>query len=50
VTHDFRSAAVKAQQAVHFNMWSAGKVLLRGIRFGVWQSAEYQGRERRGQH
>lgn len=50
VTHDFRSAAATAQQAVHFNMWSAGWVLLREIRFKVWQSAEYQGRERRGQH
>lgn len=50
VTHDFRSAAVKAQQAVHFNMWSAGGILLRGIRFRVWQSVEYHGRERRGQH
>lgn len=50
VTHDFRSAAVKAQQAVHFNMWSAGQILLRGIRFRVWQSVEYHGRERRGQH
>jgi len=50
VTHDFRSAVVKARQAVHFNMWSAGQILLRGIRFRVWQSVEYHGRERRGQH
>ena len=50
VTHDLRSAAVKAQQAVHFNMWSAGGILLRGTRFRVWQSAEYRGWEKRGQH
>ena len=50
VTHDFRSAVVKARQAVHFNMWSAGQILLRGIRFRVWQSAEYHGWETRGQH
>ncbi len=50
VTHDFRSAVVKARQAVHFNMWSAGQILLRGIRFRVWQSAEYPRWETRGQH
>jgi len=50
VTHDFRSAVTKVRQAVHFNMWSAGQILLRGIHVGVWQSVEYQGRERRGQH
>jgi hypothetical protein len=50
VTYIFRSAVAMARQAVHVHMWSAGGVLLRGIRFWVWQSAEYQGWETRGQH
>ena len=50
VTDIVRSAVAMARQAVHVHMWSAGGVLLREIRFWVWQSAEYQGWETRGQH